>query len=177
MNEWVILLPPPVPLLQIFQITAWYLYWSKCLQGICVTSLILGWHKYSEEYSILISPSLVGSRSLGFSSMFSGVLIVEVIDGAEDKVLGDTTTVRVRTFSEVLRSDSFTDEAFNYKVLRTTFLKCQIITCWINEFYYLLSLSLSLSLSLHTHTHTHTHTYIYIYIRIYTHTHVLINFT
>jgi len=45
--------------------------------------------------------------------MFSGVLIAEVIDGVEEKVLGDTTTVHVQTFSEVLRSDGFTDEAFN----------------------------------------------------------------
>jgi len=61
----------------------------------------------------LISPSLVGSGSLGFSSVISEVLIAEVIDGVEDNVLGDTTTVHVQTFSEVLRSDSFTVESFH----------------------------------------------------------------
>jgi len=63
-----------VPLLQLFQITRWYLYWSKVLTGNLCYFFYTWVDKYLEEYSILISPLLAGSGSLGFSSMFSGVL-------------------------------------------------------------------------------------------------------
>jgi hypothetical protein len=65
--------------------------------------------------------------------VLSGVFIVEEVDGVGEKGSGDTTAVDVQTLLETflnmtLRSAYFTDEAFLVaKILRTTFLKCQIV--------------------------------------------------
>ena len=60
--------------------------------------------------------------------MFSGVFVVEDIDGVGDKRSGDTTAIDVDTHLEgflnvSLKSASFTDEAF-FSGPKTTLLKC-----------------------------------------------------
>jgi hypothetical protein len=68
--------------------------------------------------------------------VFSGVFIAEEVEGAGDKVSGDTTMVDVQTvleafFDYVSRSTCFIDGSFLVKNktsgLETTTLKCQII--------------------------------------------------
>ena len=51
-------------------------------------------------YSIWISPSFAGLGLSGSSSMFSGALTAEEVDGVVDKWSGDTTVIDVQALLE-----------------------------------------------------------------------------
>jgi hypothetical protein len=66
-----------------------------------VTACILGLYNKSEEQSIWISPSTASLGSSGFSSVFSGVFIAEVVDRVGGKGSADATMGGVHTLFEV----------------------------------------------------------------------------
>jgi hypothetical protein len=108
-----------MPEYQIFCIIRQYLEWPKYLKVISVTASTLGLHNKSEEYSIWLSPSVVGSlkfcsqtsngRRLVSCYCFIKDLAVSVIIGPVTGFPSDNTTVNhvYITLSNCANLDSF----------------------------------------------------------------------